>query len=271
MTDLTDMINNLAHQSAVTREPGDFTRDGLVHCGVCGMPKECRVDFGGGPVVVGCICRCERDADERKKQRLAREERMLNVRSLRVQGIQDMAVRGYTFAAAERSRNIVRCQTYVERWPEMLENNTGLLFWGNVGTGKTFAAACIANAVIDRSVPVLVTSFPRILNSGLDKTDMTAQMKRFPLLVIDDLGAERESDYSLEIVQQVVDERYKSCLPLIVTTNLTLQEMENPKDLRYARIYDRVLEMCIPMQFSGPSRRQGQRQEKMRLAREMLG
>lgn len=270
MTDLTDAINGLIQRSAAKKNPGDYFRDGLLYCGTCGMAKEYRIDFGDGPLVVGCMCHCEAEAEEQKKRKLEQQERMLDAMSLRVQGIQDKAVRGYTFSVAQDGRNISRCRTYAERWPEMLKNNTGLLLWGNVGTGKTFAAACIANAVIDRAVPVLVTSFPKILNSGWDKTEITAQMKHFPLMVIDDLGAERESDYSLEIVQQVVDERYKTGYPLIVTTNLNLQELENPKDLRYARIYDRVLEMCIPMQFTGQSRRQQKREEKLRFAREVL-
>lgn len=153
----------------------------------------------------------------------------------------------------------------------MLEHNNGLLFWGNVGTGKTFAAACIANALIDNGVPALVTSFPRILNSGWDKTEIIGQMKEFPLLVIDDLGVERSSEYALEIVQMVVDERYKSGMPLIVTTNLTRQELESPKDMRFSRIYDRVLEMCVPVYFDGPSRRKKTADDKMRFAREVFG
>lgn len=271
MSDFSSVLIDLAAKSAAKENPGDFRRDGMLYCGTCGMAKECRVDFGDGPVVVGCMCHCEAEAEARKKEQQAKQERMLNAMSLRVQGIQDKTVRGYTFRSAEDSKNITRCRKYVERWPEMLANNNGLLFWGSVGTGKTFAAACIANVVIDRCVPVLMTSFPKILNSGWDKTEITAQMKHFPLLVIDDLGAERESDYALEIVQQVVDERYKTGYPMIVTTNLTLTELENPKDLRYARIYDRVLEMCIPVRFDGPSRRQKKREDKLRFAREVFG
>lgn len=271
MTDVTDVLNGLIRKSAVEKNQNDFLRDGLTYCGTCGMAKECRIDLGKGPIVVGCMCRCAEEAEAQEKRKQERQERMLEAMSLRVQGIQDKAVRGYTFSVAEEDHNIARCRTYAERWTEMMNSNTGLLFWGNVGTGKTFAAACIANAVIDRAVPVLVTSFPKILNSGWDKTEITAQMKHFPLLVIDDLGAERESDYSLEIVQQVVDERYKTGYPLIVTTNLTIRELENPKDMRYARIYDRVLEMCIPIQFTGSSRRQNRREDKMRFAREVLG
>lgn len=271
MNGIGSVIEELAQKSAAKRKPGDYTRDGLLYCGACGMAKECRIDLGDGPIVVGCTCQCVEREHQAEEEKRRTEERMLHASGLRVQGIQDKAVRGYTFRAAEDSKNIARCRKYVERWPEMLANNNGLLFWGSVGTGKTFAAACIANAVIDRCVPVLMTSFPKILNSGWDKTEITAQMKHFPLLVIDDLGAERESDYALEIVQQVVDERYKTGHPMIVTTNLTLTELENPKDLRYARIYDRVLEMCIPVRFDGPSRRQKKREDKLRFAREVFG
>ncbi len=271
MNHLDNVMRGLMTRASAEPAPEDFQRGGLWHCGVCGMAKECRIEYDGALMTVPCICRCGEEQLAREKRRQADEERMLRAMSLRGPGIQDRAVRSYTFAGAEESRNIARCRAYARRWPEMLESNTGLLFWGGVGTGKTFAAACIANAVIDQGVPVLVTSFPKLLNSGWDKTELTAQMKHFPLLVLDDLGAERESDYSLEIVQQVVDERYKTGCPVIITTNLTLAELENPRDLRYARIYDRVLELCIPVQFAGPSRRQLRRREKLRLAQEGLG
>jgi DNA replication protein DnaC len=73
----------------------------------------------------------------------------------------------------------------------MLENGTGLLLWGNVGTGKTYIAAAIANALLDENVPVMMTSFSRILGaipgpaSG-NQTEAIDQLMRYPLLIIDD-------------------------------------------------------------------------------------
>ena len=75
------------------------------------------------------------------------------------------------------------------------------------------------------------------------------------LLILDDLGAERSTDYALEQVYNIVDSRYRAGLPVIYTTNLTLEELKNPADMRYARIYDRVLEKCFPVEFRGVSRR----------------
>lgn len=48
---------------------------------------------------------------------------------------------------------------YVEQWQTMRTENIGLLFWGGVGTGKSFLAGCIANALMEQEVPVLITNF----------------------------------------------------------------------------------------------------------------
>lgn len=252
---MDDILRNLAKRSAVTVEPGDYIQDGLLYCGHCRTQKQCKIEIEKDVLVVDCMCACaERTYEAEKKAELDREARM-RVDSLRVQGIQDRNMRRYTFSSANTTPNLEKCRKYVDRWGEMLESNAGLLFWGGAGTGKTYAAACIANALIDRGIPALMTSFPRILGAGWDKAEIVEQMHSFPLLVMDDLGAERESSYALETVHMVVDERYKAGLPLIVTTNLTLDEMKKPKNMDFWRIYDRIMEMCVPVMFKGASKR----------------
>ena len=66
----------------------------------------------------------------------------------------------------------------------------------------------------------------------------------------------------LEQVYSVIDSRYRSRRPLIVTTNLTLQQIQNPTDTAYARIYDRLLEMCAPVRFTGGNFRRETAQAK---------
>lgn len=270
MSGIDDVLTGIIRRSAAAKAPGDYCEDGLLHCGKCRTPKQVRIDMDDIHMTVGCMCQCESDALEAEEQRARQRERMAKIMGLRVLGIQDRALRKATFAAAKDSPILPRCRAYVERWREALERNAGLLFWGGMGTGKTFAAACIANALIDRGVPALITSFPKILNAGWDKAELTGQMQKFPLLVLDDLGVERSSDYALEVVQMVVDERYKSALPLIVTTNLTLDELRNPPNMRCARVYDRVLEMCTPVHFAGASRRREIAEEKRRFAEEIF-
>lgn len=270
MAGFDDVILKISERGKRPYKEGDYERDGIVHCGVCGMPMECRVKIGGNLVTVPCMCRCESKKWDDDKRADEEEQKRIRTKKLRTEGISDKLVRSYTFDAADKTENILRCKKYVDRWTEMMENNNGLLFWGNVGTGKTYAAACIANAVIDMGIPAIMTSFHKILNCGWNKEEIVRDMKNYPLLVIDDLGAERESDYALEIVQYVIDERYKVNKPIIITTNLRVKDLEEPKNMRYKRIYDRVLEMCVPVYFDGPSKRKKAAADKMRFAKEIF-
>ena len=122
-----------------------------------------------------------------------------------------------------------------------------------------------------------VTNFPRILNSLQGSFDDERQkridrLQHYSLLVIDDLGVERDTSYSVEQVYNVVDTRARSGKPLIVTTNLSMQDLQNPPSLAYKRIYDRVLEMCpIRLKLVGESRRIDNANERKDKARRLLG
>lgn len=88
-----------------------------------------------------------------------------------------------------------------------------------------------------------------------DRNRYLASFNQFPLLILDDLGIERSSEYAQELVYNIVDSRYLSRLPFIITTNLSLSDLQNPTDLAHARIYDRILERCVPICFSGKNYR----------------
>lgn len=272
---MDDFLSTLAQRSATLAVPeeGDFTRDGLLHCGKCGKPKQCRVPLRGEtqkPEVVGCCCDCTNQEYLRGKEEREREGKRLRIEALRADGIRDRGLSACRFDLAEMTAELIKCRRYAEHWKEMQEQNSGLLLWGNTGNGKTYAAACIANYLIDRGTPAMVTSFPRILNAGWDKQEIIEQMHYYPLVVIDDLDVERSSEYAMETVYMVIDERYKAKKPLIVTTNLTLEELCKPKSMDYRRIYERILEMCVPIAFRGESFRQRTANEKMRRMKEII-
>ena len=84
-----------------------------------------------------------------------------------------------------------------------------------------------------------------------DRAAFIASLDDYSLLVIDDLGVERSTEYAMEQMFTVIDSRYRSKKPLIVTTNLKLEEIKNLPDLAHARIYDHILERCAPVLFSG--------------------
>ncbi len=96
-----------------------------------------------------------------------------------------------------------------------------------------------------------------------DRAAFIASLDDYSLLVIDDLGVERNTEYAMEQMFTVIDSRYRSKKPLIVTTNLKLEEIKNPPDLAHARIYDRILERRAPVLFSGKNfREEGARATK---------
>ena len=83
-----------------------------------------------------------------------------------------------------------------------------------------------------------------------------ASFDEYDLLIIDDLGVERSPEYAMEQMFFVIDSRYRSRRPMIITTNLKLAELKNPPDLAHARIYDRILERCAPILFAGKNFRE---------------
>ena len=155
------------------------------------------------------------------------------------------------------------CRSYAERWPEIQKRNVGLLLWGDVGTGKSYLAACIANALIEQEVPVCMTRLSEVIDHGFDgRSEYIRRLCAYPLLILDDFGMERDTRFGLETVCRVIDERYLSGKPLIVTTNLTLGELKQTEDIDCARIYDRILSMTVPIRFDGESLRRKEQQEK---------
>lgn len=236
--------------------------DGLIYCAKCHTPRQCVIQHGDRIVTPPVMCDCQRIAEEKAEAAFQKRQEEFRVERMKASGLQDRYLRDYTFANDKGyNPEIKKAQRYVTEWATMKENCIGLLLWGNVGTGKTFIAACIANALIEKGVSVLMTNFSNILNQlsamfNEDRNKFIESFNRYSLLIIDDLGIERNSEFALEQVFNVIDSRYRSKKPLIVTTNLTLDELKHPKDLAHARIYDRVLERCVPLKVNRQNIRQ---------------
>ena len=259
-------INALIQRSGGTPQPEDyFGADGLLYCGKCNTPKQAffeghrRVPGFGDRHPVDCQCR---RAEREKQEAIINEQKHLGlVHRLKSDGFSDVAMRNWTFANDNgRNQQMHHAHRYVEQWQTMRSENLGLLLWGGVGTGKSFLAGCIANALMEQEVPVRMTNFAQILNelnsSFSGRNEVVDKLCRYPLLVIDDFGIERGTEYALEQVYNIIDARYRSKKPLIVTTNLTLTDLKNPQDMAHARIYDRLLDMCSPICFAGVNLRQ---------------
>ena len=95
-------------------------------------------------------------------------QRLMEIAELRQKGIQDMHLLDWNFRVAEDTPYVQMGKRYVNNWQQVKAENLGLLFWGDVGTGKSFLAACIANGLLDQGVSVMMTNFTRILNKLSD-------------------------------------------------------------------------------------------------------
>ncbi len=272
-------MNNLflpMEPKAVPNEEEYLGKDGITFCRKCHTPTRQRILHRYSEELQPILCRCKREELERIEQKLAELERMNTLAQLKSKGISDKSFLSWRFASAQDSATIRVAKRYTDKWTQVRERNLGLLFWGDVGTGKSFAAACIANALLERGIPVLMTNFSKILNQmggmySKERNRFIADLNDFELLIIDDLGIERDTEYALEQVYAIIDERYKSCKPLIVTTNLTIGEILDPMDVAHARIYSRLLELCTPVQVKGLDHRTEISRDKQALARELLG
>ena len=257
---------------------GDYVGDdNLYYCGKCNTRKQCAVNLFDQLRVVPCICKCK--ADEIKREEEARQQREFfdKVQRYRQVGFPESEMAKWTFAADDGTspKMVNAMQNYVQHFADFRKQGKGLLLFGDVGTGKTFLAACAANALIDRGVPAMVTNFARIANTlqGMfeGRQQYLDSFNSFPLLVLDDLTAERHSDDMLEIVYNVIDARYRAKLPLIVTTNLTREELQNPTDIRYQRIFSRLFEMCTPIEVAGIDRRRAALKNDIAATKQLLG
>lgn len=237
------------------RNEGDYQgEDGLLMCGKCHTPKQTRStveSLGIFNRIVPCICECEKEQRDREEKREKDEETRQQIEAMKDYGLDTAQYRESTFAkddgADPKASEI--CRKYVENWEKMQEMGKGLLFHGDVGSGKTFLASCIANSLVERKIPALITTLAILVhkmtaNFGDQRESVLRMVKTVPLLVIDDFGAEQPTRPQLEKQVEIINTRYQARKPLIITTNLSMDKIKNPGDVNYKRMYSRVSEMC---------------------------
>ena len=257
------LFNRIEEKAAqkIQAEQGDYIVDGLLYCGKCHTKKQTRVELFGMTRTPYCLCKCEverRAAEEAERKRI---ERMQEIAKMRKIGFPESEMENWNFAHDDMANPKIShvSHNYAANFDRMKERGKGLLFYGSVGTGKSFHAACIVNELIDKGYPCMMTNFSRLVNtiSGMfeGKQDYIDRLNKFDLLVIDDLSAERDTEFMNEIVFNIIDSRYRAGLPLIITTNLTSDEIKHPADVRKQRTYSRLLEMTIPVEVAGKDRR----------------
>jgi len=223
-------------------------------------------------------CTCEKAVefyksfDEQQKEGQALKEReeleqiQLESRKVKIANYEKMLGRrfaGRTFESFDKTGNETVFNICLEFAKNFKNNNgEGLMFLGQVGTGKTHLAAAIINYIITKHViPVKflnITALLEEVRKTYDKDNDKAEnavireLSEVELLVIDDLGKEKRTEWSNSVIYRIVNNRYESYKPLIVTTNYKIEELgANVGDATASRI----IEMCRGLRMDGRDRR----------------
>ena len=252
--------------SAVKKCDNDAVVDGLMICGTCGAPKQRRISIDGTVHVIPDVCRCERKKREEEQKRKEEQKREQHVSAWRKEcfsSFGDGSLRiadKMRFEGAPKSDTEKKCRLYAERFDIALENNYGIVLCGGVGTGKTHLAGCICSKVIEEGYTAAFRSLVPLAQKAVsvresDREEAASILCATDLLVFDDFGVERRSEYMNEAVGTAIDIRYQTGKPLIITTNLTKNDFQNPQDESQRRVFSRITEMCAFLPVDGPDRR----------------
>jgi len=152
---------------------------------------------------------------------------------------------------------------YIGHIEEKLEAGKGMWFYGDVGTGKTSLAMLISKAALEAGHSVAIYSVPRLLadiketfedGAGRSYLDLFRRLAEVDLLHLDDLGSERQTEWVLEQLYSIVNERWQNERSIIATTNLELGELREQVG---HRTVSRLTEICgEPIPIMGPDRRE---------------
>jgi DNA replication protein DnaC len=197
-----------------------------------------------------------------------RATRLQRARSAGTSSVIPRKYRGVSFDRApvtELSPDVVRpVRAFCRNIDENLRHGRGLWFMGDVGTGKTTLAMLVSKEAIRRGHSVAVYSVPRLLAEIRDTYDtdsgersyarLFAQLVEVDLLHLDDLGAEKQTDWVLEQLYSLVNERYEQERSIVVTTNLI--ETNALEQQIGRRTVSRLTEMTDQLPLFGPDLRE---------------
>lgn len=258
----------------------------LMTCDKCGTPTTKRIEILGRVRTVRVLCECQAAEAYQKKVKEENMERQIRINTLIKNSLMDQKFKDSNFQDWDFEKGSKQMFNigfkYCEKFSEAKKKGLGLLIHGEPGNGKTYLSSCIANYLLSEGTPVICVSIDALLGRIKEtyskwgqqaEQDVIRGLQNADLLIIDDLGAEKTSDWSVSTIYNIIDGRYRQGLPLIITTNLKINSDEINGELanRYGRrTEDRILEMCTPILNKAKSIRIGEAKKKTKDLRDVL-
>ncbi|HET6866091.1 MAG TPA: ATP-binding protein [Solirubrobacteraceae bacterium] len=197
-------------------------------------------------------CRCRRQIIALRKAR--------SLSAVIPRRYHDAAFDRYPVTEIEPRAAVRQVRAYVDRIDEHLDAGRGLWFMGPVGTGKTTLAMLVSKAALEAGRSVAIYSLPRMLNEIRDThraershVDLLDRLTAVDLLHVDDVGAERTTDWVLEELYSIVNARYEDKRSMVITTNI--MDREALCEQITERTVSRLTEMCDELPLDGHDRR----------------
>ena len=255
-------------------ENGDYKgNDGLIYCGKCHTPKQARVSLFGTETIMWGDCACKTAEYQAQKEAVRSASRRSAISDNRSSAFMEEKPKNWRFENdnGEHKKIMDIAHRYADNFSTSV---TGLLFYGETGTGKSFASGCILNALLEKGYRCCMTSFLIEINklNGMfeGKQEHIDRLAGYDLLVIDDLGAERNTEYAKEIVYNIINARANSGKPTIITTNYSAARFNAPETEQEKRIFSRICEMCVFIKVEGEDARKAKMKENTMRMRELL-
>lgn len=209
------------------------------------------------------ICECEKQAKMEEVNRLVRAKEENEVRELfSISNIGDKYLNA-SFENFEVRPGSEKAYKIAKHYAEHFEEYgpESIMIWGEPGNGKTHLAAAVHNHLTEQGKVVVFISMPELLNKikatfNYNNKETEQQILKAlnicDLLIIDDLGAEKTSDWVQETVFTIIDGRYRRQKPIMATSNIRPADLI---DKIGKRAYDRILEMSQPIENKATSYR----------------
>lgn len=252
---------------------GDYIKDGLYYCHFCNTPKQYRLNLNGKEHIMGSMCKCLQDKEKAEKD--AEKKRKLREKKRTALGNSEMLQWDFAHDDGKYPKITEAAKKYCNQFEYFKAMGKGIMFYGPVGTGKTFVSAQIVNELIEKGQRCYLTSITRLVNGMpkelAERNRYIDRLNDYDLLVLDDFSAERKTEYMQEAVYLIVNARYVAGLPLIITTNLTADEIKNTNDITFQRTYSRISAMCHPILVDGADRRKEKARADYKATKELLG
>lgn len=260
-------VDNIIHLNLT-----NFPSDQPHFCKYCGreVPKLI-IPLFGEERIVQPVCKCEADAKKNELKRFQEHEEKRKIEKLFSISNLGKRFEGSTFESYQVREGSETAYKETRKYVMDFDNRgvVSLLLWGTYGNGKSHLAAAVANelkargkTVVFQSVPELLERIRKTFNKDQAETEdqiMTALLK-CDLLILDDIGAEKLSDWVSDVLFRIIDGRYRRNLPILYTSNLKPSEL---LDKLGGRIYDRILETTLPIHNKATSYREEQARKRL--------